>query len=246
MHAPTIDTEPQPHALDNAHVLDSEECTKLRQQIFDLREHWVQRHPQVPFYTLGTASYLDANGGQYASYLTKKEATNPILIDHFTWFYDRVLERASALLNAPACYDDRLARPGFHVYLANPAFGQPVAKIHCDLQYQSIDWTGFDVAKGDDEEHISFTISIRLPACGGGLNYWDVDHQQAKDDPNAAKQKFDKDKPLFHPYEQGSMVIHSGKMIHQASIMKDVQPTDERITMQGHGIRMKDGWLLYW
>ena len=244
MQQSTVDIDSPHHKLENIPVLSEDECAKVRQQIFDLRENWVQRHPDVPFYTLGTASYLDANGGHYADYLEKKENSNPVLIEHFTWLYDRIAERAATELGGPTRYDDRLARPGFHVYLANPAFGQPVAKIHCDLQYQSINWSGFSVSK--DESHLSFTISIALPACGGGLNYWNVEHTEAKNDPTSAKQKFDQNKPMFHPYAQGHMVIHSGQMIHQASIMKDVQPSDERITVQGHGIRLDDGWLLYW
>jgi len=244
MKPPLIDAASPHHSLSNAPILSDSECDVVRRQIFALRESWTQRHPDVPFYTLGTASYLDANGGHYPEYLQKKERSNPVLIEHFRWLYDRVAELASAELGGPAHYDDRLARPGFHVYLANPAFGQPVAKIHCDLQYQSIDWSGFAVAK--NELHVSFTISIALPASGGGLNYWNVDHTEARSDPNSAKQKFDRNKPLYHPYAKGSMLIHSGQMIHQASIMKDVRPSDERITMQGHGIRLDESWLLYW
>ncbi len=232
-------------ALHDIPVLSDAECAAVRQEIFSLRDHWERRHPDVPFYTLGTASYLDASGGRAAAYAEKTAASNPLLMSHFGWLHERIAGLLAGGLGRPTFYDDRFARPGWHVYLADPAFARPVAKIHCDLQHRDINWLGHTVADVKDP-HLSFTLSVALPAAGAGLNHWDVEHEESKLDPAAAKRKFDPNNPLYHAYTRGSMAVHSGLMIHQASLMKDVQPTDERITMQGHGILVEKGWLLYW
>lgn len=50
----------------------------------------------------------------------------------------------------------------------------------------------------------------------------------------------------FYPYQVGQLIIHSGHTIHQAAPGKNLQPDDERITLQGHGIFSQGSWQLYW
>ena len=89
MQESTINNEPTPHhhALHNIPLLSQDECASLRKQLFDLRDHWEQRHEQVPFFTLGTASYLDANGGRFKDYVAKKDKTDPAFTDK-PWLLD--------------------------------------------------------------------------------------------------------------------------------------------------------------
>ena len=50
----------------------------------------------------------------------------------------------------------------------------------------------------------------------------------------------------FLPYRCGELVIHSGLMFHQIAEWKEIIPDDKRITLQGHGLRHGDGWIIYW
>lgn len=50
----------------------------------------------------------------------------------------------------------------------------------------------------------------------------------------------------YVPYESGEMVIHSGHTLHQVAPSPRVDPDDERLTLQGHGVWRDRRRLLYW
>ena len=93
----------------------------------------------------------------------------------------------------------------------------------------------------------SFTITIKLPSCGSGLNYWDITYAEypnhSNKDPETA---FPEEKRHYLPYEEGKIVIHNGLMLHQIAIPKDLKKDDVRITMQGHAIRCDGVWRIHW
>ncbi|MGW7425589.1 hypothetical protein ACWGJB_37120 [Streptomyces sp. NPDC054813] len=102
-------------------------------------------------------------------------------------------------------YPEHLGLPGFHVWLSAAAFTKPIAPLHFDLQYRSISWPrGADLTR-----HISFTLSVRLPSAGGGLNIWDVSHEQFR-----------------HALAKG--------WVESVADLKRFD--DERLTLQGHGV----------
>lgn len=49
-------------ALQNIALLSSAECDLVRLAVMALRPHWTHRHPTLPVYALGAASYLDVVG----------------------------------------------------------------------------------------------------------------------------------------------------------------------------------------
>jgi hypothetical protein len=224
-------------------VLTPGECDRVRDTIMALRPRWTRRNPWVPFYTLGAASYLDAAAGP-AAYQQMAAEYNPLLIEHFSWLYTRVAGALGEHLGAPAACAENLAPPGFHIYLSSKVFEKPIASIHCDSQYRLHDWSG---QEADLDNPISFTLSITLPKNGGGLNNWDVRYEEimarAGDD---LAQLIHGRNLEYHAYEKGQMVVHSGHLLHQAAPGKDVQPDDERLTLQGHGILARGVWRLYW
>ena len=104
-------------SLNQIAMLDAAQCDDLVDRIHSAEEHWVRRLQQ-PMFTLGTASYLDASGGRFASYLQKARGTNPILRELFFDVYERMADVLEKELGAPVRYDDEfVARPGFHVFL---------------------------------------------------------------------------------------------------------------------------------
>ncbi len=224
-------------------VLTDEDCREVRARIMDLRDAWLKRNVYVPFYTLGAASYIDAARSAPAYHELAKKY-NPILEENFSGLYDSVARKLSERLQAPVDFARHLALPGFHIYLSSKIFEKPVASIHCDSQYGFHDWSGMEA---DLSNPISFTLSIALPKHGGGLNTWDLTlpelaglSQQDIGDLTRRREQ------SYHAYRTGYLALHSGHIMHQAAPGTDVQPEDERITLQGHGILAGGVWRLYW
>ncbi len=226
--------------------LDADQCQDLRERIHSVRSRWIKRHPEVPFFTIGAASYLDAGNGKEQSYREMAGRGNDVLDEHFSDLLDRFAEVMSEQLGAPAFYDRSIALPGFHVYLAHPVFAQGVASVHYDLQYEGITW---DESYGDIDfdTQVSITVSVALPQEGGGLNHWDLDIREMRVlSPEDFKERVKASERHYHPYKTGGLAMHPGHLLHQGSLMKNVQLGDERITLQAHGLPTDKGWVLYW
>lgn len=227
-------------------LLKETECSEIRTLVHDLRHSWIQRYQTYPFYTLATASYLDAawpHAFQY--YCQKAETTNQFLSPPLESIHSRIESVLEAHLGAPVRRHEQYALPGFHIFLAHDIFRQSVASIHCDLQHQLLDWGPPEYV--DWEHPLSFTISISLPKSGAGLNIWNVHHDEltglSKFEREALFQTREKQ---FVRYRTGGMVLHSGLSVHQIAPMPDAQPGEERITLQGHAILAQGIWQVYW
>lgn len=225
-------------------LLTESECLAVRSVVHKLRKFWTQRHPALPFYTLGTASYMDAVQDKQ-DYYSKAKYYNPILRAHLGWLYNKLSVTLAKILKAPVCYQDVLALPGFHIFLSHKAFEQPIASIHRDLQYELLKWKSPE--KIDFSQTISFTLAIALPKFGGGLYLWDLHHDEF---PNLTqpdiKRLIGERKKSFHAYKLGKLALHSGHLVHQIAPAQNVQPEDERITIQGHGFPCEGVWQFYW
>lgn len=236
-------TQTTTDVVHNLPVLTDQECREIRARIMELRPEWLQRNPYVPFYTLGAASYMDAARSP-AAYQELARKYNPVLEENFAALYRAVAGKLSEQLQAPVDYARHLALPGFHIYLSSKVFEKPVASIHCDSQYSLHDWSGMDA---DLSRPISFTLSIALPKNGGGLNTWNLTFPElaglSQQEITELTRRRDQS---YHPYRTGHLALHSGHIMHQAAPGRDVQPEDERITLQGHGIRAAGVWRLYW
>ena len=225
-------------------LLTEQECWEVRSVVQELKDFWLQRNPTLPFYTLGAASYLDAVEDQQ-DYYSKAQIYNPILRDRLGWLYERLADTLAQSLKAPTSYHDELALPGFHVYLACKLFEQPIASIHCDSQYKLVNWKSpSDI---DFAHPISFTLAISLPKFGGGLNTWDLHYQEIIKLSHVEFVQLLKSRAKnYHPYQIGQMILHSGHTVHQAAPGKNIQPDDERITLQGHAFFNQGCLELYW
>lgn len=232
--------------ISELHILTEAECKEIRSIVYDLKILWVYRGPEIPFYTLATASYLDAAfNNNFAYYCEMSQFYNPLLMKHLEWLYARVQQELEKHLDAPVVMHERYARPGFHIFLDHDLLRQPVASIHCDLQHLLLDWGPVDQV--DLEKPLSFTLSISLPKSGAGLNVWDIHQNELLGLTPTQKQT------LLHSrncqrisYQAGGMLIHSGLSVHQIASIKDAIAGDERITLQGHAIFARGAWQIYW
>ena len=226
-------------------LLSAVECERALERVRANRAHWTARIPGLPFFTLGAASYLDAEPSRDA-YYEKAQAMNPLLDREFGWLYERILEAIARHLGTGARLEPRAARPGFHVFLPHAAFARPLGKVHFDLQYMHIDWP--DGEDMDVDHPVSYTIAIRLPRAGSGLCTWNV--TKARYDAMTPKERdrIGDEYPFeYIPYKTGKMLVHSGMVLHRiAPARGPMRESDMRVTLQGHALRGCDGYRLYW
>jgi len=232
------------HDLVRLDLLSRDECAALRAQIFALRADWRRRDDELPFFTLGCASYLDAVADR-AGYAGAAVASNALLSRHFRQLYDRLAARLGRHFQAPVAFAPGLALPGFHIYLAHKKFEQPIASVHCDTQYEAHDWSEY--VHADFRCPMSFTLAISLPQCGGGLNTWNMDYAEYSTlTPGQLAQRLARRTQRYVDYAVGELALHSGHLVHQAAPANEVRDGDQRITLQGHALNCDGRWLLYW
>lgn len=228
-----------------AHValLTQEECARVLEQVEANRPAWEQRMPGLPFYTLGAASYLDTEARGYRE---KAAALNPLLERDFGWLYERLLQALGDHLQADVAFEPGAARPGFHVFLAHEAFRRPLGTVHFDLQYAGIEWS--DDRQLDFTRPVSYTLAIRLPAAGSGLHVWNVTKAECDAAGLTDLERIGRETEPDHvAYREGGMVCHSGTLLHRiAPAGAAMQPDDMRVTLQGHALRGRDRYWLYW
>ena len=230
-------------AVERVPMLTANECTAILDKVHTLETLWIRR-AEPPFFSLGAASYLDAQSGE-DDYYALARRFNGILRDNFCWLYDRVASGLEKHLNACACYAPRFALPGFHIFQAAAAFADSTGCLHCDLQYQKLDWT--DYATPDFSDPLSFTLAIALPNAGGGLQVWNIEHGEIIGKSlEEMRAVFKSRECRYESYRVGEMIVHSGHTVHQIAPMASMVASDERVTLQGHGIKSGGVWYLYW
>jgi hypothetical protein len=234
-------------------ILTEEQCSKAYDSVHALRARWIPRGgsaEQSLFFTIGTATYMDAGWPETSRrYYDNAHAYNATLKTYFGWLYELVRSALEQYFEAPTSYREDLALPGFHIWLYPGIFTQPTASVHFDLQYLQLPWQ--DDQAADFTQPISFTLPIKLPAMGGGLNVWELSYEEfmqerARGLVERAEQLCNVKSRIRHPYALGHLLMHSGHALHQIAPVIATYPGDERICLQGHGIRCASGWKLYW
>jgi hypothetical protein len=227
-------------------LLTREEAAGVVEALFEERQHWTPRHSDYPIFTMGRASYLDGPKLGFAAFQEEALKLNPILHARFGWLHERLRQAVSTVVGSEARFDERLALPGFHIYLSDPAKVQPVASVHFDMQFEKIDWSSIGAV--DRDQQLSLTVAIDLPASGGGLLVWNVNRLEIeKMTPEVRREHMAANRnAAYHAYTVGNLVVHSGHQLHQIAKTKDVQATDRRITMQSHASPVNGEWVIYW
>ncbi len=234
----------------NLELLTEEQCERVHTLIYHLKEYWIPRGPYpFSFFTIGAASYLDFSHppqptDRYYEYMRRY---NPLLKQHFAWLHELVKTTLEAHLQTPVSYTEDFALPGFHVWLSPAIFTKSGLTPHFDLQYQTLPWKG-DV---DFNRVVSFTLAIRLPAGGGGLDVWDITYSEYMKAYNKGMIENTTDvtrfkKKIFYPYTVGKLAVHMGFVLHRVAPVAEVQADDERVTLQGHALWTGNQWTLYW
>ncbi|MGW1752398.1 hypothetical protein ACWCRD_43755 [Streptomyces sp. NPDC002092] len=227
-------------------VLDEQGCAEVGGRLEELRAYWLPRG--VGCSTFGLATYLDvlASESPEETYFGRLEPHNQLIREHFGDLLGRVAEVLAELLKTPTRYDERVALPGFHVFEGEGIAVSPRPSQHFDLQHRALRWP-FPIAPV--EQAVSFTLPLALPRRGGALDVWDITEADMLRLERLGQrfETIDRARPARrHEYQVGRMAVQLTPVLHRIAAIPERHPGDRRITLQGHGIRDADGWVLYW
>jgi hypothetical protein len=215
---------------------------EIRAGVFRLRDHWQERRPG--FFSLGYAHYLEGREGTLGD--VDVDASNARLRETFAPALDDLAAFLARELDAAVEWARGLPLPGFHVLEASAMSpGRPAGDSHFDLQYAI---GRFD---GPVRATLSVTIPIEVPAAGATLEHWPVDFAEIRrliDDGELAEiADAERRFPMRTvQYEPGKACLQYGLPLHRMGAVSAVQPSDHRITMQGHAALVRDRWIIYW
>ncbi len=224
-------------------IFSEQACAALATKIEGLERLWTRRHDDLPSFTLGASAYLDLPNG-IPKYIAGGNRGNMMLKRHFADENLLLMAGLKKALDAPVFMTKRYAQPGFHIFKHHPDLEDLKPSMHWDLQ--EVQLPDYEGTPGPPGSRFSFTLPLRLPASGGGLQMWD-----ALFDINTHKEvlKFHKETQppsTHHAYALGEAFIHSGLMLHQIATATMPGPGEARVTWQGHGKKTDRGWELYW
>ncbi len=235
-------------------VLNAADCNRAWELLLQNRPHWIERH--IPgageagvFHTLGRASYIDvsASPDPERDYYSAVQRSNAIIHHQFHWLLDRVRLLLADVLQAPVECLNGLALPGFHIFDGAMMGSRRKARAHFDLQYAALRFP----TPPDPETVLSFTLPILLPVSGGGLDVWNVTHkeflQATLNQPDVGPEAFVRGwRKRTVRYRPGRLVLQRHHILHRIASTGPTEPSDRRVTLQGHGVRFGNRWGLYW
>ena len=195
--------------------IDTEEIIR---SIYDCSQYWESRSDEYPFFTLGKSAYLD---GKTDAYYEVSAWLNDILLGHFYGLYESVIHVLQEELEEPIELAHDLALPGFHIFPTSPKFLTIAGNWHQDYPHTTLGL--------GDVDPLAFTIAIKLPKSGGGMDYIDEFHQ-----------------PQHLQYNEKDLILHDGQTIHRIAGIKEYVPDEYRITFQGHIIRRDNILEAFW
>ena len=191
--------------------IDTETITK---QVFAMKDMWINRSDEYPFFTLGRCAYLD---GRTQAYYDNLQEENEALIQQFALLYSYIGEALNSVFAEDIMLTNNLRVPGFHIFPSDKKFLKISGKWHQDHPHITLGL--------DDIDSYAFTLAIKLPKSGGGMDFIDEFHQRQ-----------------HLAYNEKDLVIHNGQVVHRIAGMKEYIPNEHRITLQGHIVR-RDGLL---
>lgn len=203
------------------------DCEEICEKVFRNQDKWIDRDI---FYTFGASSYIDDNN----EYNANLEKSNSVLFNCFSDLYKKLEIHFGATLNKEIAY------PGFHIF--DERCHNIDGSIHFDSSYLRL-----PIYKKSFSNPQSFTILLKKPSTGAGLNVWDkIDLKRI---PPSKREQYIKNiqkigEPTYMEYELGKMYVHSGEVLHQIANTGGLMG-DSRVTLQGHVIQDGDKKYLF-
>jgi len=223
-------------------ILSIEEAQKVVREVNNCSDLFIEQTKDF-FYTLGAATYQHVN--RLDEYYNNVLFLNQIMFKKFWLLYFKLLEGLENILYEKVYFTKALSYPGFHIFnlgnIENFGGGAP----HYDISFKEHDILGdVDVIT----ESLSFTLALELPKEKCGLNMWDLNFREVIEsnyviDPNKEcllRQM------KFIQYNVGCLYLFDAFQYHSISSIDTLYANDVRITLQGHVVKKKGKWIVYW
>ena len=234
-------------------LLTPGQCREWVSRILDLRPRWLS-HWDPPRCTLGASAY-DMNKGNEAIivYIQHRNTYNKLLRETFGDLYRRLLDCLEACYDRECMLAEHLGHPSVHILEGDSIPGRVTEPHrHCDAYFHNAFFAsklGVDGACLPDLPQFSFTLPLRLPSGGGGMNIWDLslaDYARYEAEGRDVSEIADSRGKRAIPYGEGVLITHGGLYLHEIMPVDVIRDGDIRITMQGHGVLINDVYRLFW
>ncbi len=222
--------------------LTAEEGFQIQDTLYRLKPYWESRIDQgIPFYTMGTASHIDAKEKGEFFYKMKAKKLNPLLEKSFSDLYKKVILTLEKEIRDPFLLEETYALPGFHIVNTESLKSSPA---HFDLQFQNLKWKYQNV---NEKRALSITLPITLPENGEGMFYWDIHYSNVKHlSKEQIEKKSEQEEPVYLNYSTGQILVYDSMLLHQAAPCELISQKDQCIMLQGHALYCDGAWRMYW
>ena len=205
---------------------------------------WRKRMRGIDYYSLGISyDVLSRYGGFNQDWKNAVLRNNQEMSDAFDDLYKQVSELFANFFGKPISLSNCLAVPGFNIFgprpgskpaLFNSVFFEYGGNIH---NHPTPAW--MHEALGRTEIEVpsiisSFTIPLRLPELGSGLNIWPSEDIS--------------EPPSFLPYSEGIAYGFRGDLMHQVPPVRSYQEiasNECRMTMQNHFLELENCVIMF-
>ena len=231
-------------ALDKLIALTQDECKHWSQMILSNQSLWRRRIRGIDYYSLGLSyDAIPRYGGFNQDWKNAVLQNNKVMCHKFASLYKKVSKQFENFFGKPISLTNRLAVPGFNIFgpkpgikpaFFNSVFYEYGGNIH---NHSTPDWMHKALDRPKIEVPLfiySFTIPMRLPGFGSGLNFW-----ESKDISGP---------PSFLRYSEGKAYGFAGNVMHQVPPICSCQkmaPDDYRITMQNHFLELEERVIMF-
>jgi hypothetical protein len=242
-------------------IIDEQAAAEIGEQLLNLRKKWSPIRPG--FSVLGTPLWLKGVPA------TQIQATNLILQEHFGNLLEKINISLASLLGEPIKAMEGFSLPGFHVF--ESLTGEDPIRPPVELHYDSELWGEIfgqhpKLSKKYKEKEffhpeltLSFTLALKFPKKGTGLYTWPtlnrselISYANILEVSRFATMAclLNQHRREFTPYTIGHLVKHNGQVVHwippMAASGESVPVGEQRITLQGHGIKHAGVWEIFW
>ena len=136
-------------------------------KVLSAKDKWINRSKDYPFYTLGRGAYLD---GKTKEYYKDLSIENETMVHTFADLYTQIGVVLNSVFAEDVYLTTQLRVPGFHIFPSDKKFLKITGNWHQDYPHTTLGL--------DDIDSYAFTLAIKLPKSGGGMDYIDEFHQQ--------------------------------------------------------------------
>lgn len=174
--------------------------------------------------TIGEALYR--NRDRLDHYRAQAQAQNRALYRQFRLAHDRIAGFFEQRYGMPVVFTEELAVPGFHVFEFDEPGRYEGGGWHIDILHTQVPY--FADHADEVEAVVNFTVPFVLPDGGSGMD-------------------FDNDGTVVTvPYATGVMLFTESEYQHRIAASHCHSAGQCRVTLQGHGVRFRGRWILFW